>query len=179
MFQTLRDKDIFEDVPYVEPSAYQSRTVVKAIVESGNYIGLVTNPIHGFLLLPGGGAETSSLELEIRRECIEELGVEIKIKNGLMRIDEYRNRDSLKYETHCYLATVAGVVKSDMRTAEEKSVSLQSVWLPREDVVVWLEEQVRMVKRGKVDFYNTAFNIIRDDIFFRKYVESHPTESMG
>ncbi len=40
------------------------------------------------------------------------------------------------------------------------------MWLDKEEVIEILKKQVDKVKNGEVEFYNTAFNIVRDSFFF-------------
>lgn len=166
---TLHDKDIFSQPEHITPNHYDKRVTVKAIVKNvaGKY-GFVTNATHGFYLLAGGGAESEDIAQEIKRECAEELGYEIQIISEIGRVHEFRDRDAKEYETICFLAEANKEVEEDLRTEDEKRNNLSVVWINYDEAKKILEEQAGRVKRGEVKFYNTAFNIIRDQIFFRE-----------
>lgn len=166
---TLYDKNIFPQSACITPDQYEKRVTVKAIVRNkiGEY-GFVTNPTHGFYLLVGGGAESKDLVQEIKRECIEEIGYDIKIIREIGRVHEFRDRDAKEYETICFLVETKEKIHEDLRTGEEKDNNLSVVWLESDNARKILKEQTEKVKKGEVKFYNTAFNIIRDQIFFEK-----------
>lgn len=166
---TLHDGDIISQPAHTAPSHYEKRVTVKAIVKNkmGMY-GFVTNSIHGFYLLAGGGAESKDVAQEIKRECAEELGYEIEIIREIGRVHEFRNRDAKEYETICFLVEARKETNKDLRTEDEKKNNLSVIWLEGDDARKILKEQVEKVRGGGVKFYNTAFNIIRDQIFFEE-----------
>jgi len=157
---TSTDKDLFQNPEFPMPLEYIKRVTVKSIIVNakGEY-GFVTNPIHGFYLLAGGGAESNDLETEIKRECDEELNVEVEIIGKIGMAHEYRNRRSKEYETTCFLAKVIGELTEDTRTEDEKSDGLYPVWICEEEAMRVVKEQQEKVQRGEVDFYNTAFDM--------------------
>jgi len=164
---TLHDKDIFSQSAHEAPIRYEKRVTVKAVVrnERGQFC-FVTNPIHGYYLLAGGGAESEDLTQEIKRECIEEVRYEVEVVREIGRIHEFRDRDAKEYETICFLVETKKEIYGDLRTEDEKKNDLSVVWLNSEDAQKILKEQVLKVKNGEVGFYNTAFNIVRDQLFF-------------
>ncbi|MCK5589081.1 MAG: NUDIX hydrolase [Candidatus Pacebacteria bacterium] len=168
----MRDTDVFENLEFEEPSKYQYRVTVKAIVKNDEEkIAFVTNPVHGFYLLPGGGAESDDLGLEIYRECVEEINFKIKNIKEIFRIKEFRNRDAKEYETICFFAKSFEKIKEDLRTEDEKNNGLRVVWFTEEEALRILENQLNKLKNGEVKFYNTAFNILRDYNFFVEYLK--------
>jgi len=170
---TLRDKDIFLNPEFSTPTRYKKRITVKAVVR--NEIGqfaFVTNSVHKRYLLAGGGAGNGDLEGEVKRECIEEIGYEVSIVREIGRIHEFRNKDCQEYETVCFLAKSKNKIYLDTRTEDEKKNNLTVVWLSDEEARIILDKQVKMVEEGKVGFYNTAFNIVRDQIFFIEFLRT-------
>ena len=168
----LADKDIFKNPEYPIPSSYEKRKTVKAVVmHHEEKFGFVTSPIHGFILLSEGGAETEDLEAEIIRECAEELLVEVSIIGKIGTATEYRNRDAKEYETVCFATRVEKELTGDRRTEEEKKKGLRPVWQSEDHALRIFSEQREKVERGEVGFYNTAFNIIRDERFFLEYLK--------
>lgn len=169
---TLRDGNIFSKTEYSTPAYYEKRITVKAIVKNKEgQFAFVTNPVHNFFLLAGGGAESKNLEEEIKRECVEEIRHEVRVLREVGRIHEFRNRDTKEYETVCFLVEAVQETSEDLRTEDEKKNELSVVWLNAERAKNILDEQAMKVREGKVGFYNTAFNILRDQIFFTEYLK--------
>ncbi len=169
--KTITDEDIFENPKFEKPDVFEKRTTVKAVVinDEGKF-GFVTTFVNGFYLLAGGGAEGGNLEEEIKRECDEEINFEIEVLREVGRIHEYRNRNAKEYETVCFIARTMKELPEDTRTEDEKKKDLHVVWIGKNEAINILKEQVEKVKRGEVEFYNTAFNIVRDELFFNEYL---------
>lgn len=55
---------------------------------------------------------------------------------------------------------------------DEKKNELQAVWFSEAEALSILKKQQEKVKTGEVNFYNTAFNIIRDLRFFEEYLRN-------
>lgn len=169
---TLRDKDIFAKPAFEAPLNYEKRVTVKAIVRNENgQFAFVTNPIHKFYLLAGGGAESEDLEKEIQRECMEEVRYEVDVVREIGRIHEFRNRSAKEYESICFLVKTKEAVNEDLRTEDEKKNELEVMWFNAKEAQKVLAEQVELVKQKKVGFYNTAFNIVRDQLFFAEFLQ--------
>jgi len=168
---TYTDKDIFNEPEFPVPSKYRKRVTVKSITinDKGDY-GFVTNPIHGFYLLAGGGAESDDLVAEIKRECDEELNAEIEVLSEVGMARDYRNRSSKEYETTCFFAKVIGELAKDTRTEDEKNDGLNPVWICKEEAIKIMKEQQEKIKRKEVNFYNTAFDMARDALFFMEHI---------
>jgi len=169
--RTLRDEGIFENPKFAKPDVFEKRTTVKAVVlNAEGKFGFVTSPRHGFYLLAGGGAESDNLKQEIKRECDEEINFEVEIVGKVGMVHEYRNRDAKEYETVCFVVKTRKKAAEDTRTEDEKENGLSVVWLDRDEALKTLTDQVEKVKKGEVGFYNIAFNIVRDELFFRTYI---------
>jgi len=168
---TATDKDIFQNPEFPAPLEYRKRVTVKSITinDKGEY-GFVTNPVHGFYLLAGGGAESDDLEVEIKRECDEELNVEIEVLGKVGMARDYRNRGSREYETTCFLAKATRELAEDTRTEKEKDNGLYPVWICKEDATKIMSEQYGKIQRKEVTFYNTAFDMARDAKFFMEHL---------
>lgn len=173
----LTDEDVFPlGVKYPPPDAYKDRVVVKAIVvNENNEYGFVTSPVHGYVHLPGGGAESDDLEKEILRECDEELNTLIKVRGKVGESVEYRNRFAQKYLVTCFFAEAVKELPEDKRTEDEKNNDLKPIWLSKEEAIKTIQQQVEEVKRGEVAFYNMVFNIVHDEEFFMEYIRKFDT----
>jgi len=169
---TLKDKDIFKNPEFNIPDNFEKRITVKAVIinDEGKF-GFVTNPVHNFFLLAGGGAESDDLEKEIRRECIEEVNYKVEVLREIGKIHEFRNRNKKEYETVCFLVKAIKKTKEDLRTKDEIKNGLSVVWFDKDKIIKILKQQEIKVKNGEVDFYNTAFTIVRDKLFFEEYLK--------
>jgi ADP-ribose pyrophosphatase YjhB (NUDIX family) len=169
--KTIRDEDVFENPKFMEPEIFKKRITVKAVVinDEGKF-GFVTSPRHGFYLLAGGGAESDNLEKEIKRECGEEMNFEVNVLGEVGRVYEYRNRDAREGETICFAVKTIKELSEDTRTEDEKENDLQVVWFNKDESIKILHQQVEKIKNEKIKFYNTSFNIVRDDLLFSEYI---------
>lgn len=168
----LHNSDIFPNSKIKKPKKYEKRETVKAIVlNKKGEIALVTNPIHNLFLLPGGGAESTNLELEIIRECLEEINQQVEVLGMVGKTKEFRDRDAKEYTTTCFVVKAVKKIKKDTRTKEEIKNGLSVVWVNKKKLINIFNMQNKKVSTGKVNFYNTAFNIIRDGIFIGKWLE--------
>lgn len=168
----LRDSDIFSKKETKKDIKYIDRQTVKAIVvNKKGGVALVTNAIHHLYLLPGGGAESNNLEIEIIRECLEEINQEIEVSSIVGKTQEFRGRDAKKYITTCFFARAIKKVKKDSRTEKEIENGLKVVWVNKKRLKSIFDTQETRVTSGKVSFYNAAFNIIRDKIFVDKWLK--------
>ena len=172
--KTLHDSDIGERGVKEEPKEYQHRETVRAIVinEKGQ-IGLVTNDVHHLYTLSGGGADNDDLEKEIIRECEEEIHQRVEVMEIIGKTKEFRNRDAKEYTTTCFLVKAVGEVGNDTRTEDERNNGLRVEWIEKEKVKDIFQDQNKRIDEGKVDFYNTAFNIRRDTEFLKEYFKNN------
>lgn len=170
----LQDSDIFPKGKIEKPKKYTERQTVKAIVlNKKEEVALVTNPIHNLYLFPGGGAESNDLESEITRECLEEINQEVKITGIVGKTKEFRDRDAKEYITTCFVAKAIKQVKKDTRTKSEIENGLSVVWVSKKKLMDIFEIQNKKVNAGEIDFYNTAFNIVRDSEFLKEYLNNY------
>jgi len=168
----LKHSDIFPDNKIKKPKKFTNRQTVKAIIlNKKGEVALVTNPIHKQYLLPGGGVENRNFKKEIIRECLEEINQEVKIVNAVGTTKEFRDRDAKTYTTTCFLGYVIKKTKKDMRTESEIKNGLRVVWVSKKKLQDIFKKQNNKVKSGKVNFYNIAFNIVRDQFFISEWLK--------
>jgi 8-oxo-dGTP pyrophosphatase MutT (NUDIX family) len=170
----LSDPDIFPQKEIIPVSEWKERKTVKILLKNqSNEFAFVTNPIHGFYLLPGGGVESGEdIFFAANRECEEEVSYSLTNPSILGSIQEWRARDGIQYDTICVIATVGSQIDIDLRTEDEKKNGLEVRWLTAPQATSILNEQVLKLKKEGVPFYNTAFNIVRDQLFFEQYYKS-------
>lgn len=168
---TFTQKDVFpvkEDIK--EKINFEDRITGKAIIfDDENNIALVGNRVNSFYLLPGGGVDDGeSVENGVIRECLEEVGCKVELKEAIGIIDDYRNRDKKHCINYCYSAKIIGKKGQLTLTEEEEKNGLHVMWVTLDEAIKILEREVRQLKEGEVTFYNTGFNILRDHLFLKE-----------
>lgn len=165
---TFYDKDIFPTKKIEKISQWEKRKTVKIILlNNENKIALVTNPIHKCHLLPGGGInKREHIFNATSRECREETGFSIISEKFIGAIKEYRARNKQVYETFGVVARASKKIPEDLRTEDEKNNELVVNWHTKDEAKKILNKQYDLLKSGKIEFYNTGFNIARDKLFF-------------
>lgn len=165
----IRDKDIFPDAPDASDIVWKERPTGKVVLfnEKGE-IALIGNKVNDFFLLPGGGIEVDESILDgVRRECREETGYEIEIKDALGVTEDFRSRNSRHCISFGYSAKVISYGTPTL-TVGEADIGAYVKWLPLPKAIELLKLQEERVWAGEVKFYNTCFNTIRDLLFTRR-----------
>lgn len=170
---TFSDKDIFSNREVLENIIYEPRITGKVIlINEIGQIALIGNKVNNFYVLPGGGVmDNETVEQGILRECLEETGYNVKIESEIGLVEEYRARDRKHYFNHCFLGRVDGKEGTQQLTQNEKNIELRLEWFALDEVKEIFKKQLDSVKTGDVTFYNTAFNIARDNIFLKHFLE--------
>ena len=170
---SISDKDIFPNKETSPITEWTLRKTVKIIIQnSEGKIALVTNPIHKCFLLPGGGIDgEEDILTAADRESREEAFCSITEPEIFGTIEEYRARDGKRYETSGVFAHMGDVVSEDLRTEDEKKNGLTVIWCTPEEAEEKFKEQETLLRYGKIDFYNTGFNIVRDHILLKTAIE--------
>jgi ADP-ribose pyrophosphatase YjhB (NUDIX family) len=166
---TLSDKDVFPKKETAEIKEWTLRKTVKIIIvnEEGK-IALVTNPVHNCFLLPGGGIDgDEEIFVAADRESREEALCSIMNPKVFGVVQEYRARDGKRYETSGVFAHKGESITEDLRTDDEKKNGLTVVWCTPEEAEEKFQKEETLLREGKIDFYNTGFNIVRDYILFK------------
>jgi ADP-ribose pyrophosphatase YjhB (NUDIX family) len=168
--RTIYERDVFPNKPEPKNIVYSDRNTVKAIVlDSDNKIALVGNVQNNYLQLPGGGVdEGEDIRLGVVRECLEEIGCTIKIIEDIGIIDDYRPRDKKHCINYCFAAKVIGNKQSPKHTAEELRIGMFTRWVSPNEALAIFRNQQKELEEGKVTFYNTGYNILRDLLFLDK-----------
>lgn len=168
----LHDKDVFSNPLDARGVVWKDRLTGKVVLcNKENHIALIGNKVNNLFLLPGGGVEGSESVVDgTKRECREETGCEINILDMLGMTEDFRARDSRHCITHGYLARVSSYGTPAL-TDNEKDAGVHVSWISLDDAIDLFASQEKQVKAGKVSFYNTAFNILRDGLFVRRAKE--------
>ena|SRR3989344_6806471 len=163
-------KDVFPKQEEKRNIIFEDRPTGKAIVfDRENNIALIGNRVNSFYILPGGGInKDESVENGIIRECFEEIGCHVELIDKIGIIEDYRTRDKKHCINYCYLAKLIGKKGKVQPTEDEKRNGIHVIWVSINKAVKIIDKEVKQLKKGKVKFYNTGFNILRDHLFLNK-----------
>ena len=169
--KTLYQKDIFPSMELLDVE-FEDRLTGKAIiVDSEDRIALVGTSLNFIYTLPGGGIDSGEeIEVGIVRESKEETGCVVEIIHMLGMIDDYRNGDKKHCISYCAVAKVIGEKQEPELTEGEKENGLHVKWFTKDEAYNILEAEYKKVLAGEINFYNTAYNVVRDFEFLKEYL---------
>jgi ADP-ribose pyrophosphatase YjhB (NUDIX family) len=169
----ISDKDIFPNKDFAADQWQERKTVKIILLNTKGEMAMIGNNVHKYFTLPGGGVDDGEDIIDaVKRECKEETRYSCKNIKFLTESFENRGRDKKKYNTFCYLAEVGDETGEDLRTDDEKEKGIKVKWMKPKEALNIFERQEDDVKSGLVEYYNTAFNIVRDLYFLRTFLES-------
>jgi len=136
------------------------REAVRAVIfdQEGN-IPILYVSKENYYKLPGGGIEQGETKISaLYREIMEETGCSVTNITEIGEIDEFRKVHNLLQKNYCYLAKVAGKIRSPAFTAEEQAAGFELLWLP-------LSESLKRTTEGRPQ--DEAGTMIRErDLIF-------------
>lgn len=165
------EKDIYpKSSTALETVGYIDRVTGKAIIfDKEGMIALVGNNQNDFYLLPGGGVDREEEVIAgVSRECLEEVGCKVGSFKEVGCIEDYRPRDKKHYISYCYVVYVDGDKGTPYYTEKEISVGMHVKWVTISEALVILRQQKTDLEEGRVKFYNTGYNIVRDLLFLEE-----------
>lgn len=166
-FSIIKDADIFTG-QVVEPKDWSIRKTSKGFVydDNGNICILEVRFLFG---LPGGGVERGeTFEEAFIRECMEEIGCNIKIDKNLGIWSQYRSKLAKVYEINYFSAHLVGA-KGKPTTTEEDEKTVPFSWYLESEVLKKLTEQVALIPK---EDYPMQFNSRTHLAAFKKLLES-------
>ncbi len=121
---------------------YKVRNTVRAIIfDNENNIALMNVSKDNFHKLPGGGIDEGETKEEaLKRECLEEAGVNIEIISELGLISEIKKTSETIQNSYCYTAKVIGEKGEPYFTEKEKVKGFEIKWLSIEEAIKTVEE---------------------------------------
>lgn len=172
---TIYQKDVFPQMAEDSNIEYIVRNTGKAImIDNKGKIGLVGNKENDFLQLPGGGIdEGENIDEGVIRECLEETGYAVEIKSEIGIIDDYRPRGKKHNVNFCYVVSVVGERGEVSHTEDESNIGMHTKWMDVKTTLDIFRKQEKDLKEGKITFYNTGFNILRDLKFLEEAISSN------
>jgi 8-oxo-dGTP diphosphatase len=179
LLATIKDKDVFPDKKFGVINIWQPRPTVKIIaLNEKNQLALITNRIISFYTLPGGGIDgDETIEQAAGREADEEINYLIDDIKIIGRTKEFRGRDKKEYDTYCVSAKTTQPSNKDTRTENEKDLDIRVEWFDLNQAFDILKTQEEKIKAGKVQFYHTSFDVVRDKIFIEHFIKNYDQQN--
>ena len=127
----------FEQVPKEEAALFRVRNAARAVVfDDNNDVALLSISKEGVYKLPGGGVEEhESLYDALKRECREEIGVEIEIDAEIGLIVEIKGQDKMVQNSYCFTARMTGKKNSPHFTESENARGCAVEWVAIETAI--------------------------------------------
>jgi 8-oxo-dGTP diphosphatase len=148
--------------------AYNLRKASRSIVSNkNNQIALLYVSKHQYHKLPGGGVENSeNIKEALKREVLEEVGVNVLIGDDIGAIIEYRDEFRQLQISYCFFSEVVGEIATPSFTESELSNGFQLKWVTLDDAIALLSSDDpddyvgKFIKRRDLTFLNKAKEMI-------------------
>ncbi len=144
----------------------RTRFTVRGVVfDENKNVALLPVTAQHYHALPGGGIEEGESWIEaLRRECQEEIGVDVSVIQELGLVLEYRVEFSLVQTSYCYVGKAVGQKQKPIFTQHELDKGLEeAIWIPLDEAIILMESEVDN-NQGKY--------IIERDTFLLKKVKA-------
>lgn len=134
---------------------YRDRVGAYAVIFNDENKVPVVKTSTGYFLLGGGIENNETHEECIVRECLEEVGIMVKVKEFVCKGDKYHWSDTLKYYMHgigyFYYAEIIG--NSNNLTEDDHEL----IWLSIDECIkkLFLEHQAWAVEQVAKQYMNT------------------------
>jgi len=135
LLKEIKDKDL-----PVDESALRIRRASRAILfDENDLIPLLFVSKYNYHKLPGGGIEEGEDKAKaLIRECIEEVGSDIKVDGEVGKIIEFRSEWDFKQTSYCYYGKILSKNEPDF-TEKEKAQGFKIIWLSLKDAILKVE----------------------------------------
>lgn len=154
-----------ENLTPEEYKDFRNREAVRAIVIDGDQkVALVHVGRDNYYKIPGGGIDKGEDKIEaLKRECIEEAGVDIKENpQELGYIFEAKRTWEMTQTSYCYIAEVEGEKKEPEYTSAETRKNFSFQWVD-------IEKAIELMKSNIPDDVTLQFIAKRDLMFMESY----------
>jgi len=160
----IHNKDIGEED--LIKDSYRLRRAARAVIlNDKNEVSIQYVSKYGYYKLPGGGVEKGeTIEQALKREVLEEVGVDIEIKKEIGMVIQYRNNfDTLQF-SYAYLARMTGGSGIPSYEKSEIEEGYTPMWFP-------INEAISLIDNNKTDNYAGKFMVLRDSTILKKAKE--------
>ncbi len=124
LLKTLKPKGLKDE----DLAKFRKRLAARAILFSDHRICLIFVAKHNYYMLPGGGIENETIEVGLRRELKEEVGINVDIITEIGQTILYNPRFRVRQLDRCFIVRQKGDSKLRDITPLEKSDGHQIVW---------------------------------------------------
>ena len=132
----------YEDASDAETQMMPVREAARCVIfdKDGN-VALVHFSIQDFYKVPGGGIDEGEEVLDaLKRECLEEAGVNIEGIIPIGTVTEIKKEQHKKQISYCYKARVDGEKMEQAMTEEENEAGALLNWMPLAQAIQKLEK---------------------------------------
>lgn len=163
----ITDKDFDKNAPDFDEAKSWNREAARAVLENSNgKIALMYSEKWDYYKLPGGGIDDGETrEKALKREILEEVGVQAEVLKEIGTLEELRSLDNMHQISYAYHAKTVGEIGQN---------ALEEGELEERFVVVWtdLDKAIELMKIGDRDSgrgLNMRFIARRDELILREY----------
>lgn len=133
--------------------------------DTSGRIGVLFVTKHGYHKLPGGGVEDGEDILSaLERECMEELGCTVSIKEEYAKTTEIRKQHSLVQNSTYFTGTIISAVEKPTFEEAEKAQGFQHLW-------IYPEDAINKFTLDKPDNYDGWFISQRDSLVLLSFIK--------
>jgi len=164
---TITDRTFDENAPEVDTTNFRHREAARCVVfDDEGRVGLIHSRLSNYYKIAGGGIEENENKIEaVKREALEELGVNIEIDGEIGEIFEIRNKFKLTQTSYCYYGHTVGEKGQPHFTDKETAEQFEVFWAEDIDVAI---ELTKIMGSDEEKTYQQSFMILRDGTFLRK-----------
>ncbi|MFA6098425.1 MAG: NUDIX domain-containing protein [Patescibacteria group bacterium] len=155
--KTITDSDLFPNAKDIKRNNYTFQESSRAVIfDIQNNVALMKTGVYQIHKLPGGTIEPGETsEQACLRECLEEVGYDVKITSELGYIDEYKDKRKEHRRSYCYIVKTVGEQKQLKLSKWEKDGKFEVVWTP-------LPQAIKLLQNDKPIDYDGNFILARD-----------------
>ena len=123
-------------------SHYHCEAARTIVLDPDEKIALLYVAKGNYFTIPGGGIEESEDNMQAcQRECMGEIGCDVKMCELIGTILEYRKDERFRQVSYCYLAHMIGTKGKSLFTAGEKEFGYELSWLSYASALKALSER--------------------------------------
>jgi len=121
----LTKEDILDQVQHV---------ACRGICMMNGLFAVVHIPVHDIYMFPGGGLEENeTIEECVKREVLEETGLNVVVKERTISIKEVFENDI--WTNHYHLCEIVSQTDQKQLTMEEKELELETKWMSKDELL--------------------------------------------